>query len=562
MRAAALVLAALAAVAHGAASGREPRAASTMRATLLCVLGAGLVRGAPRPLRRGLDAQLALIERDVADLEIRTEGDAQEAKILKLIEVMKGPNGWTKDKLEGADFTADEIAAGLNALQKAGMYTAAKAKKAGFTAAELKAAQYTAAELKQAGYTATELKAAQYTAAELKQAGYTATELKAAQYTAVKAIDAGFTVQEVNDAGYEISNDQLVDLYIIRGYTDSQAEAARAAGFTADVIEQASAKIKTTQAAAAGFTPEAIKAEFSLRKSLSSEEIMAASMEFFRENRGGFYEDNQLENLADETTTADEEPPQRITIESFKIEELIPLKTMQKDLIEELLPTSRELQETVAIPIAASVLRKVAIAGEAKAFPILTKILESVEDKAEITGTHMRIKSLCDASTGQCKNACKGEDDPDSKGNVLEEDHLMPKTSVTTFVPCCCKDADDGKHLTESLEGFVEGTRHITDSLDGKRHITDSLEGKLDRIAQSANMSSPSSSRIRMWCSHRFRSASQSTSPPKTYSRRSSRSGEKVSCLTRRETVSPGIVKAVSRPTSGFPATCHVMATA
>ena len=69
MRAAALVLAALAAVAHGAASGREPRAASTMRATLLCVLGAGLVRGAPRPLRRGLDATLALIERDVAELE-------------------------------------------------------------------------------------------------------------------------------------------------------------------------------------------------------------------------------------------------------------------------------------------------------------------------------------------------------------------------------------------------------------------------------------------------------------------------------------------------------------
>ena len=69
MRAAALVLAALAAVAHGAASGREPRAASTMRATLLCVLGAGLVRGAPRPPHRGLDAQLALIERDVAELE-------------------------------------------------------------------------------------------------------------------------------------------------------------------------------------------------------------------------------------------------------------------------------------------------------------------------------------------------------------------------------------------------------------------------------------------------------------------------------------------------------------
>ena len=66
MRAAALLLAALAAVAHGAASGREPRAAST---TLLCVLGAGLVRGAPHPLRRGLDAQLALIERDVAELE-------------------------------------------------------------------------------------------------------------------------------------------------------------------------------------------------------------------------------------------------------------------------------------------------------------------------------------------------------------------------------------------------------------------------------------------------------------------------------------------------------------
>ena len=45
-----------------------------------------------------------------------------------------------------------------------------------------------------------------------------------------------------------------------------------------------------------------------------------------------------------------------------------------------------------------------AIAVEAKAFPILTNILESVKDKAEITGTHMRIKSLCDRSRGQCKS--------------------------------------------------------------------------------------------------------------------------------------------------------------
>ena len=89
MRAAALVLAALAAVAHGAASGREPRAASTMRATLLCVLGAGLVRGAPRPLRRGLDAQLALIERDVAELE-RMDEDALKNSAKPIVTIQNG----------------------------------------------------------------------------------------------------------------------------------------------------------------------------------------------------------------------------------------------------------------------------------------------------------------------------------------------------------------------------------------------------------------------------------------------------------------------------------------
>jgi hypothetical protein len=183
MRAAALVLAALAAVAHGAASGREPRAASTMRATLLCVLGAGLVRGAPRPLRRGLDAQLALIERDVAELE-RVDADTGCRKVdddcdadmeeeeycckcaLKK-ERSKGdllPKHPPGDPLHVAHevcTAAQYSAAGIPLLYLRNGVEELPRDKPLFTAAQAKEAKYTVEDMLVAGYTATELKAAQ-----------------------------------------------------------------------------------------------------------------------------------------------------------------------------------------------------------------------------------------------------------------------------------------------------------------------------------------------------------------------------------------------------------------
>ena len=146
-----------------------------------------------------------------------------------------------------------------------------------------------------------------------------------------------------------------------------------------------------------------------------------------------------------------------------------------------------------------------AIAGEEKAFPILTQILKSdgLPAKAEITGTHMRIKSLCDRSRGQCKSGGLTTTTVDGVEKVTEDRWFWDpagEAAIKTYTESGLRDGKWGSRM--SLEDMQEVGKSVADVQAAMYTKEEAKDAGFDTTSVEASR----------WAAHRR----QSTQPPPT----------------------------------------------